>query len=78
MNRYEIDFTCTCLMNSDEVAYHLVIESDKTIMAEDIERAVDEISGAALHEAIADKLAALGGTQTITATHGRVMVTTFR
>ena len=78
MNRYEIDFTCTCLMNSDEVAYHLVIESDETIMAEDIERAVAEIRGAALHEAIADKLASLGGKQTITAKHGRVLVTTTR
>jgi hypothetical protein len=65
-------------MNSDEVTYHLVIESFKTIMAEDIERAVDEISGASLHEAIADKLAPLGGKQTITATHGRVLVTTTR
>jgi len=78
MNRYEIDFTCTCLVNLDEVAYHLTIESDETIMAEDIERAVDAIGGAVLHESIADKLAALGGIQTITATHGRVLVTTTR
>ncbi len=78
MNIYTQRFTSKCAANDRTVHYTLVIESQETIMVEEIQRAV---AGMPLgyHEKFADDLfARFGGRQTMTAHHHGTDITTVR
>ena len=78
MNTYETTFTVKCPNDDDSIEYNLVIESENTILVEDITSAT-RIAVPAFHESIADGVfALLGGKQTITAVHQGVRITTVR
>lgn len=77
MNVYTYNFRSACPSDNDAIEYELVIESEFTIMAEDIVAAC-EYHKSAFHEVIADDLMRLGGKQKITACHCGVKIETFR
>lgn len=75
MNTYRANFTVRCPVNGARIDYALTIRTDKTISVESILAAVP-VDG--LHEDIADKLAKLGGHQTLIAVHHGVTIETER
>lgn len=77
MNIYRTTFFSRCPVDGQRIAYSLTIEAAGRIMTEDIAAACASWPSA-LHEDIADGLAALGGRQTLTATHGSVEIETVR
>lgn len=76
MNIYRYRFSSTCPTDGDVVQYQLEIQSPSIIKAEDIRGicAVDQT----FHEDLADRLARLGGTQILKATHRSVEIETHR
>ncbi|QXV73612.1 hypothetical protein [Rhizobium phage RHph_X2_30] len=76
MNIYRYSFTCRCPTDKTMVTYHLTIESPTKILAEDI-RAICAVEEAH-QEDLADKLIALGGVHSMTATHAGVTIETRR
>lgn len=78
MNIYEIEFFSRCPQNGIRIKYHLTIESDKIIMAEDIVDVTDLLVRC-FHEEAADQLFhEFGGIQTLVAEHHGVRITTKR
>lgn len=76
VNVYRYKFGAMCPVNGERIIYRLKIKAGTVIRAEDIRAAAPEFG---LHESIADKLSSvLGGSQTLTATHGTVKITTRR
>lgn len=76
MNTYRYTFNCVCPSDGTTVTYDLTISSPGKILAEDI-RAICG-AGPAHQEDLADKLAALGGRQTMRAVHQGVEIETVR
>jgi len=77
MNVYTQHFRATCPNNGRTVDYVLRIESQRTIMVEDIQAAVSDLNG--YHENFADKLfAQFGGRQMMRAHHHGTDVETIR
>lgn len=76
MNTYRYAFNCICPTDGTTVSYELTIVSPGKIMAEDIRAICD--AGPSHQENLADKLAALGGRQTMRATHQGVEIETVR
>jgi hypothetical protein len=76
VNTYRYNFNCVCPTDGTTVFYELVINSPGKILAEDIRTICD--AGPSHQEDLADKLAALGGRQTIRATHQGVEIETAR
>ena len=78
MNTYKTQFFAHCPTNNVRITYNLTIQTDSTIMVEDI---IDEVSSLnrGFHEAFADRLhCEFGGKQTLTADHHGVIVETER
>ncbi len=76
MNTYRYCFNCVCPSDQTTVLYELVIVSPTKILAESIREICD--AGPSHQEDLADKLAVLGGRQTIRATHQGVEIETVR
>lgn len=78
MNIYQTEFTCICPINKKQIKYLWTIETDKTIMVEEmIEYKNTFVEG--LHEEIADELShQFPGEQTLVAEHHGVLITTVR
>lgn len=78
MNIYQIEFTCICPVNKKKIDYLWIIETDETIMVEEIIEYKNKfIEG--LHEEIADELSHMfTGEQTLIADHHGVLITTLR
>lgn len=77
MNIYTQRFWATCPTNGRSVDYVLTIETDRLIMVEDIQQAVEKLQG--YHEEFADKFLALfGGKQTLLAYHHGTQIQTVR
>lgn len=77
MNTYLQRFTAVCPNNGQPINYLLKIESKETIMVEKIRAAVGRLRRG-FHEDFADKLARLGGRQTMTADHHGTRIKTIR
>jgi hypothetical protein len=78
MNIYRSVFVCACPTDGECVVYSLTIRSPEMIAVERI-NAATAIRASAFHETIADHLhAALGGEQTLCATHQGVDIETVR
>lgn len=76
-NTYIINYETKCPNNGDTIQYTLHITSLEKIMAEDIEDAVRFRDS--YHEDMADILhQRFGGSQLLTATHGKVKIQTLR
>jgi hypothetical protein len=78
MNCYSTEFFSFCPSNNVRIKYSLLIETDQTIMVEDI---IDEVTlhDRGYHEAIADQLHhTFGGRQTLVADHHGVKIETVR
>ncbi len=81
MNTYSATFTMKCPTNGIPILYHLRIESLVRIQVERINQLIyGPAPGVApvFHEEIADRLAILGGKQTLTAHHHGVTIETTR
>lgn len=76
MNTYRYSFDCVCPSDGTTVTYELTITSPGKILAEKIREICN--AGPSHQEDLADKLAALGGRQTIRATHQGVEIETVR
>ena len=78
MNIYQTEFTCICPVNKKQIEYLWTIETDETIMVEEmIEYKNKFIEG--LHEEMADELShAFPGEQILIADHHGVLITTLR
>ena len=77
MNQYTIKFSATCPNDDAAIQYTLVIESNETVMVEDLLRSVRDLTD--YQEAIADSLfEQFGGKQTMTGTHQGVKIVTRR
>lgn len=76
MNNYRYRFNCVCPSDGTTVTYDLSITSPGKILAEDIRAICD--AGPSHQEDLADKLAALGGTQIMKAVHQGVAIETVR
>lgn len=78
LNRYHVTFTATCPNNGVEIDYDLTIETNLTIMVEDIMAEVQSIK-CGFHEDIADRLGnRFLGRQTLKGHHHGVDITTVR
>lgn len=78
MNIYQHKFACFCPSNGQQIIYTLKIESQETILVENITAACAR-NECAYQEQLADfLLKRLGGKQTITAHHHGVDVVTIR
>lgn len=81
MNIYRHSFSAPCVNNGLSIAYHLEIQTEWTIMVEDIVAACVEAKGSErpYHETIADALyTKFGGFQLMTAFHHGVAIETRR
>lgn len=78
LNIYKHSFWATCPVDAARIKYHLQIESEHKIIAEQIEQEC-LFSEPAFHEDIADKmLTKFSGRQTLAAVHGSVAIETIR
>lgn len=78
MNTYRVEFFKLCSTNGVRISYSLRIETQRTILVEDLLAAV-EAPGAQYHEDLADALVRrFGGRQTLTAMHHGVHIETER
>jgi hypothetical protein len=78
MNRYTTEFFSFCPTNNVRIKYSLLIETNQTIMVEDI---INEVTlhDRGYHEAIADQLhRTFGGRQVVIADHHGVRIETVR
>jgi hypothetical protein len=77
MNTYKYQFAAGCPENDDLIIYHLTIESEETILVEEILAAVT--GRRVLHETLADFLVEkFGGKQTLVGNHSGIEITTVR
>jgi class 3 adenylate cyclase len=78
MNTYEVEFFSMCPNNGIRIKYQLKIQTEKTIMVEDIVDAT-YLFDRCFHEEAADQLyREFGGIQTLVADHHGVRITTHR
>lgn len=78
MNTYKTEFFATCPNNNLRIKYTLLVETQNTIIVENILRCIAEL-GKGFHEDIADELHdTLGGVQTLIADHHGVTIETKR
>lgn len=79
MNVYRTQFSRLCPVNGDRIFYAMKIESETTIMAEDIQEACIRLPEKVTQEDIADRMKVmLDGFHTITAQHRSVHIETTR
>jgi hypothetical protein len=79
MNIYRTRFSRRCPVTDAMIFYEIKLWSSKTVMAGDIQAALDGLPATALHEEIADLLElALPGRQAIEAAHELILVRTER
>lgn len=77
MNQYTIKFSATCPNDGAVIQYTMVVESNETIMVEDLIRSVRDLTD--YQEIIADSLfEQFGGKQIITGIHQGIKVVTRR
>lgn len=77
MNIYRFQFVAECPNDRRHIVYYATIETNRTILAEELVAATTGLRG--LQEDIADRLRdQFGGEQRITATHSGVQVETQR
>lgn len=78
MNKYSIKFELSCPNNDQRIAYQASIETDRTIMAENLYGYFASLASA-FHEDLADQAyERFGGRQTIRAHHHGVDIETVR
>lgn len=79
MNIYTTTFMVKCPVNRQIIRYTLRIESESSVMVEDILSVVDSLPSKGFHEDIADKIAMqLNGHHVLTAHHHGVDIETTR
>lgn len=78
MNTYQTKFIAECPANGARILYDLTISTGVSIMVEDINEFLSEVTSD-YHESIADRLfEAFGGQQVLKADHHGVSITTIR
>jgi hypothetical protein len=79
VNIYRTSFSRRCPINGAVIYYELKLWSSATVIAEDMQAAIDGLPGAILHEEMADLLtASLPGRQIIEGMHGFILIRTER